>query len=102
MDVSRLSRGEQIAGISGIALLLIMFIFDWFSVSAEGGIGPSFGGNAWDTMELIRWLLLITAFAAIALGLMSATQSDVEPPVALSAIVTGLGILSLIFVIIRI
>ena len=102
MDVARLRRGEQIAGISGLALLLIMFIFDWFSVSAAGGFGPSFGGNAWDTMELIRWLLLLTGIVGIALAVLSISQSEVNLPVATSAIATGLGILSVIFIIIRI
>jgi hypothetical protein len=102
MDVSRLRRGEQIAGVSGIALLLIMFIFDWFTVEAAGGLGPSFGGNAWDTMEIIRFILLITALAAIALAVVSATQSKVDMPVALSAITAGLGILSVVLIIFRI
>lgn len=102
MDVSRLRRGEQIAGASGIALLLIMFIFDWFTVEAAGGLGPSFGGNAWDTMEIIRFILLITALAAIALAVISATQSKVDMPVALSAITAGLGILSVVLIIFRI
>lgn len=102
MDVSRLRRGEQIAGASGIALLLIMFIFDWFTVEAAGGLGPSFGGNAWDTMEIIRFILLLTALAAIALAVVSATQSKVDMPVALSAITAGLGILSVVLIIFRI
>ena len=40
MDVNRLRQGEKIAAASAIALLLIMFIFDWFGVSAKGGGGP--------------------------------------------------------------
>jgi hypothetical protein len=102
MDVSRLRRGEQIAGISGVALLLIMFIFDWFSVSAAGGVGPSFGGNAWDTMEIIRWVLLLTALAGVALAVLAITQSEIDLPVATSAIAAGLGILSVILVLYRI
>ena len=102
MDVSRLRRGEQIAGISGIALLLIMFIFDWFTVEAAGGLGPSFGGNAWDTMEIIRFILLLAALSGIALAVVSATQSKVSMPVALSAITAGLGILSVVLIVFRI
>jgi hypothetical protein len=102
MDVSKLTQGEKIAGISGVLLLLIMFIFDWFSVEAAGGVGPSFGGNAWDTMELIRWILLLAALAAIALAIVGAQANEPNMPVALSAITAGLGILGVIFVIIRI
>ena len=102
MDVSKLSQGERIAGISGVALLLIMFIFDWFSIEAEGGGGPSVGGNAWDTMDLIRWLLLLAGIAAIALAVIGAGATQPNMPVAMSAITAGLGILGLIFVIIRI
>lgn len=102
MDVSKLTNGEKIAGISGILLLLIMFIFDWFSIEAEGGIGPSVGGNAWDTMEIIRWLLLLAALSGIALAIVGAQANQPNMPVALSAVTAGLGILGVIFVIIRI
>jgi hypothetical protein len=99
MNVSRLSRGEQIAGASGIALLLIMFIFDWFSY----GTGPiSVGGNAWDTMELIRFILLLAAFSGIAVAVMSASESTYQPPVAASSVAAGLGILSVVLVLFRI
>jgi hypothetical protein len=102
MDVNRLNRGEQIAGIAGIVLILVMFIFDWFSVSAAGGIGPSFGGNAWEVFDFIDIVLFVTALAAIGLALVAASASEVNAPVALSAVVAGLGILSTILVLYRI
>ncbi|MDQ3573295.1 MAG: hypothetical protein M3383_10630 [Actinomycetota bacterium] len=98
--MENLRTGEKIAGASGVALLLIMFIFDWFTVDAGGGF--TFGGNAWDTMELIRFILLLAALAGIALAVISATQSDVTMPVALSAITAGLGALGVLLVLFRI
>jgi len=100
--MENLRTGEKIAGISGIALILIMFIFDWFSVSAAGGIGPSFGGNAWDVFDVIDIVLFITSIAAIGLAVAAMTQSAPNMPVALSAIVTGLGALSVLLVLYRI
>jgi hypothetical protein len=99
MDVSRLRQGEKIAGASGIALLLIMFIFDWFGLKAGGA---EISGNAWDTLDLIRFILLLAGIAAIALAYTSASGTSVSLPVALSAIVAGLGILSVVLVLFRI
>ena len=98
--MDNLRTGEKIAGASGVALILIMFIFDWFS--ADVGFGVEFGGNAWDTMEVIRFILLLAALAGIALAVISATQSQVDLPVAMSAITAGLGGLAVLFIIIRI
>ena len=39
MDFTRLSQGEKIAGVSGILLILFMFIFDWFGLKFELGRG---------------------------------------------------------------
>jgi len=91
--------GEKIAGASGIALLLIMFIFGWFSYG-EGAFSAS--GNAWETMELIRFIILLAALAGIALAVVSATQTQVNMPVALSAITAALGILAVLLIIFRI
>ena len=103
MDVSRLSRGEQIAGIAGIALILIMFIFDWFTVSAgSGAFKVSAGGNAWEVFGFIDIVLFVTAISGIALALTAASSTEVNAPVALSAITAGLGILATILVIYRI
>ena len=103
MDVSRLSTGEKLAGISGLALLIIMFAFDWFTVDVGGGFADiSVGGNAWDTMELIRFVLFLAAIAGIALAGVAASQSRPDLPVALSAVTAGLGILAVILVAYRI
>jgi hypothetical protein len=43
MDITVLNRGEKVAGIAGLLLILSMFIFDWFAVEADrfsaGGSG---------------------------------------------------------------
>ncbi len=97
--MDNLNTGEKLAGVSGIALLLIMFIFDWFTYG-EGAF--SAGGSAWQTMELIRFILFLAAVAAIALAVVAANQTTVDLPVALSAVTAGLGILSVVLILFRI
>jgi hypothetical protein len=103
MDVTRMSQGEKVAGISGIALFLIMIIFKWFGLKVGvGGFGAEGSRNAWGSYGFTDIVLFLTAMGAIALALVSASDSDVDIPVALSAIVTGLGIISVILVVISI
>jgi hypothetical protein len=108
MDFMVLNRGEKIAGIAGVVLVLVMFIFDWFGFglsgapSHVGGIPTAVTGNAWESYGFTDVILFITALAAIGLALLAASDADVGLPVALSAIITALGILSLILVIISI
>jgi len=91
MDVNRLNMGEKIAGISGIVLLILMTFIDWFE-----------GLNAWQAFGLIDFVLLLAVAAAVALAVLAATQSNVDLPIALSTVVTGLGALSVILIIFRI
>jgi hypothetical protein len=104
MDLTRLSRGEQMSGIAGIALFLIMIIFKWYGVKVTAGGFSGQGGtrNAFESYSFIDIILFITAVVAVALPLMSASQADIGLPVALSAVVAGLGILCVILIIIRI
>jgi hypothetical protein len=107
MDFTSLNRGEKIAGVAGVLLILIMFIFDWFGLKFTGGVG-AFGvsaegaKNAWGSYGFTDIILFITGLAAIGLALVAASDAEVGLPVALSAIVTALGVLSLILVIISI
>jgi len=102
MDFTRLSQGERIAGLSGIALILIMFIFSWYGVDVGGQSVPDSGANAWEAFSFIDIVLFVTVAAAIGLALISASQTEMGLPVAASAVVAGLGILSVILIFYRI
>ena len=67
--LDKLSPGEKIAGGSAILLFIFMF-FDWFGVEVSGvggfsGSVPGGGGNAWDALDFIPIVLLITIVAAL-------------------------------------
>src|SRR3954451_4840562 len=103
MDLSRLTQGEKIAGVSGIALILIMFIFKWFGLKAGvGGFSVEGSRNAWCSYGFIDLVLFITVVAAVGLAALKASESEVGLPVAASAIVAGLGVLSVVLIIISI
>jgi hypothetical protein len=102
MDFTRLTQGEKIAGVSGVALILIMFLFSWYAVEAVGESVPDSGANAWQAFSFIDIVLFITVAAAIGLALISASQTEVGLPVAASALVAGLGIVSAILIFYRI
>jgi hypothetical protein len=107
MDFTRLSKGEKVAGVSGILLILFMFIFKWFGLKVGGDVG-TFGisvegsENAWGSYGFIDIVLFITALAAIGLAVLAASESEMGLPVAASAVVAGLGVLSVVLVIISI
>ncbi len=106
MDFTRLSQGEKVAGVSGILLILFMFIFDWFGFKFGAAVPVSLSaevsGNAWGAYGFTDIVLFITALAAIGLVLLAASESEMGLPVAASAIVAGLGVLSVVLVIISI
>jgi hypothetical protein len=92
--MDRTPIGQALAGISGLALILIMLLFAWFGVPNGGG-----GLDAFKSFH--DWVLLIlifTAFVAMAVGVMGA--EPVALPVALSAIATGLGVISVLVLLI--
>lgn len=116
MDVSRLGRGELIAGVSGLALFIVMFL-PWFGFDLgdafddafqfEEGLGfatpeTDTNFNAWESFGFIDIVLTITALFAAATALAGAAARSVAMPVATSAITAGLGILSTLLVLYRV
>jgi hypothetical protein len=90
----RLNRGELVAGIAGLVLILSMFLFAWFGL--EG-----FTGDAFDTLDdWVNIVLVFTAFSAMALALFGPDVARAEVP--LSAVTSGLGALSTLIVLIHI
>ena len=107
MDFAVLNRGERLAGIAGILLIIIMFVFDWFGLKLSGGTGAfavsvEGGRNAWGSYGFTDIILFITGLAAIGVTYLAGNRQQLNLPVAASAIVTALGILSLILVLISI
>jgi hypothetical protein len=104
--LDKLSPGEKIAGGSAIALFIFMFL-NWFGaeVSGVGGFSGSVSGeagNAWDTLDFIPIVLLITVIAALVMAGLRLADSAYEPPVPMSTLVTVLGVISVLLILFRI
>lgn len=106
MDIDKLNTGEKIAGVSAVLLFIFMF-FDWFGVeiSGEGGsvsFGSGAGGSAWDALDFIPIVLVITIVIALVNVFLRLSDSDYEPPVSMNVAVTVLGGLSVLLILYRI
>lgn len=107
MDFNRLRQGELIAAGSAVLLLIVMFVFTWFSLGgAEGDAAQAYGfdtgANAWQSFSWIDIVLFITILAAVGLAVLSASAQSDNLPVAPSAAVTVLGGLSTLLILFRI
>jgi hypothetical protein len=106
MDVDKLNTGEKIAGVSAVLLFIFMF-FTWFGVEVSGSEGfsgevPGAGGSAWDALDFIPIILVITIVVALINVFLRLSDSDYEPPVSMNVAVTVLGGLSVLLVLFRI
>jgi hypothetical protein len=113
MRVSRLRVGEAIAGIGGLALLLVMTFPAWFQVVPPDGIGRAIVEelddaeivdttyNAWQAFQFLDGFLLLTALAGIALAVATMAQRSVAVPVALSVGTSGLGVVATLLLVYR-
>jgi hypothetical protein len=106
MDLDRLSLGEKIASVSAILLFVFTF-FDWFGVEVTGvngfsGTVPGSGGSAWDALDFIPIVLVLTIIAALGVAALRLADSPYEPPIAANTIVAVLGGLSVLLILFRI
>jgi hypothetical protein len=118
MDTSNLGRGALIAGISGVLLFIFMFLA-WYGLGgaasefveqaqeaadALGVQGPEEADttvNAWESFDFTDLILFLAAAAAIAFAVTALAGLSVELPIALSAIVTGIGAFAFLLVLYR-
>jgi hypothetical protein len=112
MDADRLRTGELIAGVSAVALLIIMFL-PWFGLGGAAGealeqaqdlgLAPEIdtSANAWQSFDFIDLVLLVTIVVAAGLAVATMAAQTVALPVAASSITAGLGILSTLLVLYR-
>jgi hypothetical protein len=103
LELSRLRRGELIAGVSGIVLLASVLLLPWYGTSATAGtIGRSISATGWSSLSILRWLILLASLAGIALALAQAAFRPPAVPVALSVVASALGVPTAIAVIYRV
>jgi hypothetical protein len=106
MDVNKLNTGEKIAGVSAVLLFIFMF-FTWFGVEVSGSGGfsgevPGAGGSAWDALDFIPIVLVVTIVVALINVFLRLSDSEYEPPISMNVAVTVLGALSTLLVLFRI
>ena len=103
--MDNLRTGERIAGIAGVALLIIMFLNWWgapeIEVEGLGTVGGGLSANAWEAADVLDLLWALAAISGIALAVMAATATQANMPVAMSAITAGLGGLATLTILYR-
>jgi hypothetical protein len=110
LDFRNVTRGEQIAGLAGVALFVIMVAFKWYGLkydsptgTAERGIGTQEAAtdNAFQAFTVIDLVLLLTVLAAVALPLWAALGRPAVGPIRPRAIVAALGGLAFVLIAFR-
>jgi cytochrome bd-type quinol oxidase subunit 2 len=94
-DPGRLRRGELLAGVSAVLLLVFLLAGKWYGHGSQARTG-------WQALPVLRWLLVLTIAAAFALVFTQVTRRAPAIPVALSVIVTVLGAITVLALIYRV
>ena len=101
MDTSKISFGEMIAGVSAVALFLIMLL-PWYGASAEfGGISANVDASAWEAFSLIDILLFLVILMALGVVIARATGSMPDLPQPPGLIVAAAGGLAVVLILFR-
>lgn len=93
---SRMRRGEVIAGAAAIVLLALMFLLPWYGVSGAAArsaqqVGLPTSLDGWHALQTLRWLMLVTIAAGLALAILQGTQRAPALPVSFAVIATVLA-----------
>jgi hypothetical protein len=112
LDFRRLRRGEAIAGIAGVALIVALLAFKWFGIKAHDvPVDPletfrteTVEGdtrNAFQSFTLIDLALLAAALVGIGLALSAAAGASTRLRLGLAGLVGVLGLASVALVVFR-
>jgi hypothetical protein len=95
VDLRRLRHGEWIAGVSGAALLVSLFL-DWYSAGSGAATA-----NAWESFSVTDVLLAVTGLFGLALALGAATQRSPAVPQATGGLTVPIAFVAAIVVVIH-
>ncbi len=82
MDLHRLRLGEKLAGVAGIALLVLTFL-PWYARPTTQ--------SAWQAFGVVDLLLALTALMGVAVAILAATHRAPALPVATSVVLATLA-----------
>jgi hypothetical protein len=94
MDLRRLRAGEWIAALSGVVLLVSLFL-PWYG-GADGD------ASGWQALAAVDVALALVALFGVSLLVVTASQRVPAVPIALSAVVALVGLVGLLLMLIRI
>lgn len=108
MNLNKLSRGEQIASVSALALFVLMF-FHWFHFNSFGGNpsllvllqGPSETKNAWGALDYIPFVLVVAIGVTLTVAGLRLTPGA-RLSARIEAAVGALGAVSALLILYRI
>jgi hypothetical protein len=100
VQLSRLRRGEIIATLSAVVLVVLVFAVPWFSFANPGGGHTD--ADAWTSLPTLRWPILVIAALGLLLGYLQATRSAPAFPVALDVALVPLAAITTVVLLIRV
>jgi len=107
LDPARVRRGEWLAGAGAAVLLVSLFALPWYAVKAPyrptaSLLGVATSHDGWSSLSHVRWLLIVTVLAALALVYLQASRRAPALPVTFSMFVTVLAFISVLVLIYRV
>jgi hypothetical protein len=94
MDLRRLRAGEWLAGISGLVLLVALFL-TWYSDDAGSRTG-------WESLGALDVVLALLALAALAIPVVTAFHRTPAVPLAHESLTVLVALVALVLVLIRV
>jgi hypothetical protein len=103
VDSSKLGVGETIAGISGLALFIFMFL-PWYGLDSVGGFGVSgidLNVSAWESFSFIDILLFLVAVVVVGLVIVQMAESTPDMPAPPAQIIAIAGAVAFVLILFR-
>ena len=100
MDAGRLRSGERLAGLAGLALLVLTFL-PWFREPTRYlPVGVPFDPDlsAWEAFAVVDVLIALTALAGLAVAFFAASRRAPAVPLATAVIAAGLAVITAVVV----
>jgi hypothetical protein len=103
----RIRRGAVLSSVSALALLIVMFAFEWYGVAgvpdpSAARPAVSTAENAWHGLPIVRWVMLAAIVVTLGSLALRASQRSHGTKTDTSRIVAALGALTSVLVLYRV